>query len=253
MNAIRQLGFIALTLTSLLLCRVSDASIMINGTRFIYNASDKEVTVVVLNKAKRSVLMKAWTDTGDESSKADSIKTPFIITPPLVRIDGDKEQTYRLRLVDGADSLPKDRESVFWINLLEVPPKIASAEDSQRSESKDTIQLAFQYRLKIFYRPSDMPGKPEEAAEKLRWVMSNDDQGKPHIKAINESSYHVSLSKIVVSVEGRELQLRPEMVAPRSSQSFDLPQNVSGSKLAVSYQWIDDGGGLHNRDTAIGG
>ncbi len=252
MNAIRQLVLFALALTSLLLCRLVDASVMVNATRFIYKASDKEVTVAAMNKAKRPVLMKAWTDVGDESSKADSIKTPFLITPPLVKIDGDKEQVYRLRLVDGADSLPKDRESVFWINLLEVPPKIASDADPQRGESKDTIQLAFQYRLKIFYRPSDMPGEPEEAAEKLRWVIANDDQGKPRINAINESCYHVSLSRIAVRVDGRDIRVKPEMVAPRSSQSFELPPNVSSSKIVVSYQWIDDWGGLHARDTAIG-
>jgi len=43
MNAIRQIGLLALTLTSLLLCSVADASIMVNGTRFIYWAVDRPV------------------------------------------------------------------------------------------------------------------------------------------------------------------------------------------------------------------
>lgn len=248
MNAIRQLGCLALTLTCLLLCGVADASIVVNGTRFVYMASDREITVTVRNKAKRPALMKAWIDAGKVSSEADSVKTPFLITPPLVRVDGDNEQVYRLRLIEKPENLPGDRESVFWINLLEVPPKAA---DTKKGGTENVIQLAFQYRLKMFYRPAGISGSPEEAAERLRWVIDNDEQGQRRISAINESPYHVSISKIALGINGKSILLKPEMVNPRASLAFDIPQSVSDSKLSISFQWIDDWGGLHERETTI--
>lgn len=42
-------------------------------------------------------------------------KTPFIITPPLFKLDPDKNNV--LRIVNIEDTLPKDRESVYWINV----------------------------------------------------------------------------------------------------------------------------------------
>ncbi|MCT4899205.1 fimbria/pilus periplasmic chaperone, partial [Pseudomonas aeruginosa] len=43
-----------------------------------------------------------------------------------------------------ADRLPQDRESVFYFNLREIPPK---------STKTNVMQLALQTQIKLFYRP----------------------------------------------------------------------------------------------------
>lgn len=45
----------------------------------------------------------------------------------------------------GATALPKDRESVYWFNVLEVPPKPKDAQ-----ADKNLLQLAFRTRIKLF-------------------------------------------------------------------------------------------------------
>ncbi len=50
--------------------------------------------------------------------------------------------------------LPKDRESVFWFNVLEVPPK----PDAATVANQSLLQLAFRTRIKLFYRPEALKG-----------------------------------------------------------------------------------------------
>ncbi|WP_180821372.1 fimbria/pilus periplasmic chaperone, partial [Vibrio parahaemolyticus] len=41
-------------------------------------------------------------------------------------------------------ALPQDRESVYYFNLREIPP---------RSKEANVLQIALQTRIKLFYRP----------------------------------------------------------------------------------------------------
>lgn len=61
--------------------------------------------------------------------------------------------------------LPKDRESVFWFNVLEVPPK----PDAATVANQSLLQLAFRTRIKLFYRPEALKGNPSEAPLALKW------------------------------------------------------------------------------------
>lgn len=251
MIVLKQICSFALLLISAAFFQAANASVRIDGTRFVYKPSDSGIGVLVLNQAERPVLMKAWIDEGDVSAKAELLKTPFLISPPLVRIEGKKSYTYRVTSIDAQASLPKDRESVFWMNFLEVPPKKPSIRDTGKGEAS-TIQLAFQYRIKLFYRPEKLTGDPREAAEKLRWVAEKSADGKRLIKAINDSAYHVSLTKLSVGDGSQSEELKPQMVAPRSDVAFELSRNAEAPKIDVSYQWIDDWGGLHDRKVSIG-
>ncbi|WP_409333365.1 fimbria/pilus periplasmic chaperone, partial [Escherichia coli] len=42
---------------------------------------------------------------------------PFTATPPVSRIDAKRGQTIKL-MYTASSALPKDRESVFWFNVL---------------------------------------------------------------------------------------------------------------------------------------
>jgi chaperone protein EcpD len=62
-------------------------------------------------------------------------------------------------------SLPGDRESVFWINLLELQPKPAG----KLSATQNNVQFSTRTRLKLFYRPEKLAGRPQDAVQTLRW------------------------------------------------------------------------------------
>lgn len=83
-------------------------------------------------------------------------KAPFIITPPLYRLDKDQQNVERIVL---AGALPQDKESLYWLNIKAIPA--ASRKDN-------TLQIAVKTRIKLIYRPAALKGViPEELADKL--------------------------------------------------------------------------------------
>ena len=98
------------------------AGIQIGRTRIIYDAAKKEVALPLTNSEKELPwLIQTWTDTGDGKTRG-----PFIVTPPLFRLDPQKEQS--LRITWNGSPLPKDKESLFYLNVRTVPA--TAAEDA---------------------------------------------------------------------------------------------------------------------------
>ncbi len=85
--------------------------------------------------------------------------------------------------------LPKDRESVFWFNVLEVPPK----PDADKVANQSLLQLAFRTRIKLFYRPEGLNGLPSDAPAALKWSWATS-AGKTALRVANPTPYHVSFS-----------------------------------------------------------
>lgn len=69
---------------------ITQADIVINGTRIIYKESDKKITARLENKGSRPLLVQSWLDTGDDNVDPALIKVPFNATPPVSRIDPKK-------------------------------------------------------------------------------------------------------------------------------------------------------------------
>lgn len=98
---------------------LSQAAIVITGTRVVYPESSREVNVRLTNVEQSPVLVQAWIDDGNAGASPDEIKVPFVLMPPVFRVEPKKGQT--LRVMYTGDDLPKDRESVYWLNVLEIP------------------------------------------------------------------------------------------------------------------------------------
>ncbi|PNG34798.1 hypothetical protein A1395_13095 [Pseudomonas protegens] len=226
-----------ITGVAILLCSLSvQASVVVDATRIVYPAKDREVSLRLSNKGQQAALVQTWIDDGRVDAKPDEVDTPFIVMPPMVRIDPDKGQSLRIAFVPSTN-LPKDRESVFWLNVLDVPP-LASAQVGNH------MQLAFRTRLKLFFRPANLPGSAAESAEKLRWNLSR--SGKNTVLQVhNDGAFHVSFNSVELKLKnGRVLTVKSHMVAPKSSADFVFEQspNTSDFDVGVMYEWINDFG-----------
>ena len=104
----------------LCLCAASAvrASVVIGGTRVVFPARQGEATVRLTNENDYATLVEAWIDSGDIKSTPNSANSPFLITPPLFRMDPHKDQSLRIIYTQGSQPLPADRESLFWLNVL---------------------------------------------------------------------------------------------------------------------------------------
>ncbi|TOL40502.1 molecular chaperone, partial [Vibrio parahaemolyticus] len=67
--------------------------------------------------------------------------------PPVQRVEPEKSSQVRIEALPEISQLPQDRESVYYFNLREIPPK---------SDKPNVLQLALQSKIKLFYRPKSI-------------------------------------------------------------------------------------------------
>ncbi len=224
------------------------ASVVIAGTRVVYPAKEREVTVKLSNDGQTPALTQIWLDRGDPDAAPSTIDVPFTVTPPVARIDPGKGQA--VRIIYTGEALPEDRESVFWFNLLEVPPK-PGADASQAN----LLQMAFRTRIKLFFRPSSLKAADAAAAPaQIRWSLVKQ-AGRDAIQAHNPTPYFVSFASVDVSGGGRTARFTEGgMVAPGETKAFALHGDVpSGSSAKVSYHAINDYGGPTDGEAGLNG
>lgn len=213
-------------LSGLLFASASHAGVSIGGTRLIFPGDKKEVSLTVANSDKGSpVLIQSWVDEGENSK----VKAPFIVTPPLFRLDPGKENI--LRAVRTGGKLAEDRETLYWLNIKSIP-------SAKKSEvQSNVLQLAIKNRLKFIYRPNSVVGSPEENANKLIWKRIGN-----QIQATNPTPFYMNLSMLVIGGKTYSPSL-PEQtyIAPRSVRLYNIPSGTSNNN--VKWKVINDYGG----------
>ncbi|MXN74339.1 fimbria/pilus periplasmic chaperone [Burkholderia sp. 4701] len=215
------------------------ASVIVSGTRVIYPAGDREVTVKIDNNGTQPALVQTWLDDGDVRSRPGTAKVPFVLMPPVFRIDPGKGQT--VRIVYTGEPLPQDDESVFWLNVLDVPPRV------EETRSTTALQLAFRSRIKLFFRPVGLDADGAVAAAKqVKWSLAPAPDGKGHaLRATNPSPFNVVVLSARVAHGGHTFVIVDgAMVPPRQSRVLPLdaplPALPPGTKL--DYSTINDFG-----------
>lgn len=209
------------------------AAMTISGTRVIFPAAQKEVNVRTNNKGTEPALVQVWVDDGSSNAKINNVTVPFIVTPPVFRVESGKGQS--VRMIYNGMALPQDKESVFWFNMLEIP---AVQKDSA---DKNKLELAFRTRIKIFYRPTALNSSSAEQAEKLQWELVNDSQKGQGVKVTNPSPYYFSFDSGSVTAGGKKVELKTDMLAPLSTSVFYPNSKVSGIST-MSYKLLNDYG-----------
>lgn len=237
MSCLKNLRRTAWLLVATLACSQAMAGVVITGTRLVYPASQKEITVKLNNNGMKPALVQAWVDTGDLQSSPTSSKAPFVLSPPVSRIDPSKGQSLRL-MFTGAP-LPGDKESVFWLNILEIPPKAEGPVDL------NVLQMAFRSRIKIFYRPDGLPGAAVDAPEQVQWTLIKHDQGYA-LQAFNPTAFHMSQVELTLVAGNQRYDSENGMVGPGETKVFAVPglKSPVGAAARVEFNAINDYGAL---------
>ncbi len=214
----------------------ADASVVIGGTRVVYQATDGEVTVKLSNSGQAPALTQVWLDDGDVRVDPSQLDLPFILTPPISRIEPEKSQTIRIAYT--GEPLPQDKEMLFWFNMLEVPPK-PKAEEA----GANYMQLAFRSRIKFFFRPSGLSGKPDDAPGQLIWKLGSD-SGNHVLNVSNPTPYHVTIIEARVG-DGDDAPRfdNGDMIAPGGRIALRLSAEVSDGSGKVGFTTLNDYGG----------
>jgi chaperone protein EcpD len=234
---------ISASLCSLLFCCIFPtlAGIQLDSTRIIYPADKHEVTLGLTNHTSTPRLIQTWIDAGDSNAKNAAV--PFFVTPPIFRLDPEKGHS--LRIVHTAGALPQDRESVFWLNVLEIQPKSVGDQ-----ADKNSIKVTIRIRLKIFFRPKGLVGSPDEAVSQLRWRRVTDDKGVS-VACDNPTPWNVSFNHIgLKNVPVTDDEKQSGMCPARGSRTFTLTGSPeTDGKLTLIT--IDDFGSYHKSSAML--
>ncbi|MDV9043864.1 fimbria/pilus periplasmic chaperone [Stenotrophomonas sp. RAC2] len=214
----------------------AEAGVVISGTRVVFPAEKREVSLRLENNGEIPSLVQAWIDNGEgKVSDAGAAKVPFLIRPPIFRIDGGRSQV--LRLVHSGEPMPQDRESLYYFNVLDVPANKASASAGSAPE----IRLIVRTQLKLFYRPKGLSREgAQQAPKKLKWSVVRDDRGWA-LQADNPTAYHVAVADITAGSK-----VAADVAPPFTTTSYRLTQtqyNALGTHITFSY--TNDHGALH--------
>ncbi|WP_211446428.1 fimbrial biogenesis chaperone [Enterobacter mori] len=208
-------------------CSVAHATVSPDRTRIIFNETDKSVSIKLTNQSKTTpYLAQSWIE-DKEGRKTREYMTPL---PPLIRLDAEEQSQIRLMGQQNLARLPADRESLFYYNMREIPP---------RSTQKNIMQIAMQSRLKVFWRPKAIVLKEGQAVPMDKVEVSRTATG---VMIKNGTPYHITIGYI--GIDGKTLLQGAKgfMVAPFSqtqSEIKNLPE-----KFQIGY--IGDYGGLNN-------
>jgi chaperone protein EcpD len=218
------------------------ADIQVMATRIIYNAQDPFASVNLANNGDQPYVVQAWLEPGDGPiGSLDPKQIPIIAIPPIFRIDPHKESSVRLQYA-GGKALPTDRETQFWIDLQEIPPK-----PSGPGANSSSLQIAVRNRLKVFYRPVDLKGDPALAAQQMQWFVAELD-GHTVLKVHNPSEYHVTFGAIQILDRKHHLSALDDtvrMIAPGATLSIPLSPGMAaaGEPSQIDFEFVTDFGG----------
>ncbi len=217
----------------------ANAEIIIHGTRAVYPSDAREITLQVTNTGKSPALVQAWIDEGDAKATPDQSKAPFIITPPITRVEAEKGQYLRITSLPTANTLSKTQETLFWLNVLDIPPKPSTKDKAAAPDN--FLQLAIRSRIKFFYRPSGIKEDVALAPEKIQWSS----QGN-NLLIKNPTPFHITITTISQEHLGKKVNILSEgiMLVPFSEQKIALKNsNIKD----MTFTTINDYGGRVER------
>ncbi|MBU9829918.1 fimbria/pilus periplasmic chaperone [Rahnella sp. FC061912-K] len=216
----------------MLCCTAFHASAVVNAekTRVVFNSGSIAESLSLVNSEKEPVVVQVWTDNGDPTVSPDQLHTPVVINPPVFKMKPGEIRNIRLLLVS-AGSLPQDRESIYWLNIYQIPP---NTETQHTGEKK--IVLPLKIRMKVFVRPEKIGELQENDAQKLQFSIDRE-SGNKTLLIQNPTPWHLTLS----SLRSGKTALPGVMVAPFTSERVEITADKTLADK-VEYDVINDNG-----------
>lgn len=221
------------------------ADLRVGATRVVYDGGSTAASNLRIHNIGKTVsLIQVWLDEGQQDAALENLRTPYVATPALFRLEAGKNRDIQVRPVD-ASKLPADRESLLWLNILDVPART-------KGDDAAPLEFAMRWRLKIFHRPTGLQGNAASAPDKLQWSMDVDGEGHPTLRADNPSPYFVSLSKVVLG--GREVPIEADHAQVRPLSAWRIRADLlrpTQTSTALQITWLDDVGVEHVTDAEV--
>lgn len=219
----------------LFFCLAFNASAKSNGgtwldaTRIIYKQSDSSRAVKITNtSADIPYLVRAWVTPVD----SNDVATYWAVTPPVYRLNEKEAVQLKINALN-VSGLPKDKESVFYLNALSIPGSPSAQSKSVDDALGGKIVIALNTKIKLFYRPAALENIDVLLEyKKLRFTVN----GKT-VSIKNPTPFSMNFGEI--KINGVNHEIPRQMIAPFSSVDISTPSIPE----KLTYRLINDFGG----------
>nr|WP_239006889.1 MULTISPECIES: fimbrial chaperone [Citrobacter] len=206
----------------LLFTASSHAAFVLNSTRYVFDEKRENISVQVDNQSTQEYGGQIWIENQDQNDK----NVYFVPSPTFFKVADQHKQILRILKIN--DALPKDKESLFWINIQEIPkaPK----------DGVNALSIALHTQVKMIYRPDILKDKRENAEKNIKLI--NDESSTV---LFNDSPYYFAL--INVKQNGKNVNLGDDVknkIAVFSPfEKISLNKKLTGN---ISFVAFDDYG-----------
>ncbi|MGN7915780.1 fimbria/pilus periplasmic chaperone [Enterobacter sp. 22466] len=223
------LAALTVVLSSVLIVQQATAAIALDRTRVIFNGGSHSMSLNVTNENKElPYLAQGWIE--DASGK--KVASPLMVLPPLQRVEPGAKSQIKIQATPATAQLPQNRESLYYFNLREIPP---------RSNKPNTLQIALQTRIKLFYRPDSLMVTQNDYANPWQMKLTLIRKGDQY-QINNPTPYYVTIVGAASTLKGKDVPgFNPLMVAPKGSSMMKGSVAALGGAPVLTY--INDFGG----------
>lgn len=218
------------------------AGVIVEKSRVIFPAEKLSQNVKILNSNNYPVICKVWVDEGIPTINESSL---IVVKKPFFKMNANEKNTLTLLNLDMENTLPLDREYLYWLNIEEIPPK-----NKNYLQNDILISLVMHTQLKIFVRPDNLKITPATAHKNQSFkLLIKNDRSVLHIA--NASPYYVTYSDITIKTpSGNNRSVYSGMIAPYSNEKVSV-SNIISKGSEITYSVISDHGFLKKYSSLI--
>lgn len=203
------------------------AGVMPSQSRIVYISDDKDASIMLANTNNYPVIVQTWVDKGEGNPDVHGV--PFISIPPVFYLE--PAGVKGMRILYNKTALPKEKESLFWLNIYEIPP------ERKNITPDNSVLVTMNTQIKLFYRPHNLNITPDAAIKKLTCNLND----RESIACYNASPIHISVTDFrVLSSDGTSVKaINTEYILnPFGKTLYHFQSKLI--PLKVSIQYIDD-------------
>lgn len=211
----------------------SFAGILAEKTRVIYPQGQREVSLRLNNTNDYPIMTQFWVDHG--VGDPDTAKAPFLVLNPMFQLKA--AETKGIRIILTQPNQVTDRESLYWLNMYEIPAV------SAQGLTENHVNLSMNTQMKLIYRPTALKAPIwEDIQKQLKFQIEI--QGSETILTIsNPSNYYISMGSLKIftaNAQQRYGDTDKLMIEPQKTQRFKF--ETTQAIQYIEYSLIDDDG-----------